>query len=107
MSISFGTRKIKLQWFSCDLNNGKKENFVYVCVGKKKLSQLTKKENIINKIIIQVKNPNCGDLKSLTVGAHKVYANGNRLHICYGHDSQYPPLKEVTIHHKISNKMNI
>lgn len=99
--------KSNCQDFSCDLNNGKKNNFVYLCVGKKKLSQLTKEENIINKIIVQVKNNDCGKLKSLTVQDDNVYAFGNNVHICYGYDPNFPPLKDVTIHHKISNKMTI
>jgi len=42
--------------YNCDINEGVGGNYVYLCVGKKKISRLEKDQNMISKNAVNINN---------------------------------------------------
>lgn len=75
-----------------DMNEGRGGNYVYLCVAKKKISELAPEEEIINTIKINRDTNDCGDLKLLDT---KINSDVD-LYICYGHQENLPPITKIS-----------
>jgi hypothetical protein len=82
---------------SCDLNEGKGGDYVYLCVGRKKLSQFTNEENIITTIRINKSTKDCGDLNLIDTRLKSTLIGGQEIYICYGYQEEMSPLSNVRI----------
>lgn len=83
--------------YSCDLNDGKGGNYVYLCIAKKKISKLSLEENMVNKIVINLNNDECGSLNSIQSTLKKSRITSNEITLCYGYEEKIRPFKDIKV----------
>lgn len=92
---------------SCDLNEGVGGDYVYLCVGKKKISLLSNEEDMINKIAVNINNDDCGDLKPVNSHLKNSRIASDRISLCYGFDEGQKPISNIKVYIRRSASENV
>ncbi len=81
----------------CDLNDGNGGNYVYLCVGKKKISMLGDGENMMSKIHVNINNKDCGSLKEVSGSIKNSWAWSDSVTFCYGFEQGQMAISDITV----------
>jgi len=82
---------------SCDLNDGKGGDYVYLCVAKKKISLLSDGENMMSKIHVNINNSDCGEMKEVIGSVRNEWAFSDKITFCYGYETGQRAISDITV----------
>ncbi len=83
--------------FSGDLNEKQGGDYIYLCVGRKRLSELRPEEKWLNKIFLNTNQEDCGKLTPIKSTLQSSFFFSDKMTVCVGHDKKKGPWSNIRV----------
>lgn len=92
---------------SGDLNKGKGGEYIYLCIGKKRISELSGEENFNNKIHLNTNQEDCGKLHAIKSTLQSSFFFSNQITLCVGYDKNEKPWNNIKVFNRDDDKRGV